>query len=75
MPTLAEAELLAHWAGLRPQSSDGRPLMGRHPSVANLYLASGHFRNGILLAPATAELVAAGVLGGAPDQLGLAFAP
>jgi glycine oxidase len=75
LPVLAEAQLVSHWAGLRPQSSDGRPLMGRHPSVANLHLASGHFRNGILLAPVTAEMVAAGVLGAAPDAAAQAFAP
>ena len=44
-----------HWAGLRPGSRDGLPLLGcTRPGVV---VATGHFRNGILLAPATAELV------------------
>ncbi|HCO44308.1 MAG TPA: glycine oxidase ThiO, partial [Gammaproteobacteria bacterium] len=58
IPALAEAHLAAHWAGLRPGSPDGIPIIGRHPQVANLWLNAGHYRNGVLLAPASAELLA-----------------
>ncbi|MSQ84484.1 MAG: glycine oxidase ThiO [Myxococcales bacterium] len=62
VPELANASLIAHWSGLRPQAADGLPMMGPHPQVRGLHFASGHHRNGILLAPATAQLVAQGVL-------------
>lgn len=52
-PELEDAPLEAHWAGLRPTTPDGLPLMGA-TSLANLFVATGHGRNGILLAPATA---------------------
>ncbi|WP_247741050.1 glycine oxidase ThiO [Cohnella sp. LGH] len=45
------------WAGLRPATLDGWPLIGPVPEVSELVLACGHYRNGILLAPATAALV------------------
>lgn len=62
VPELAGAQLLRHWSGLRPCPADGLPLLGPHPGLAGLHLATGHHRNGILLAPVTAELVAQGVL-------------
>lgn len=58
IPALAEAHLAAHWAGLRPGSPDGIPIIGRHPQITNLWLNAGHYRNGVLLAPASAELLA-----------------
>jgi glycine oxidase len=61
-PRLASAPVLDHWAGFRPGTPDGLPLVGPTP-VDHLWLASGHYRNGILLAPVTAELVAAQLLG------------
>ncbi|MBM4344783.1 MAG: glycine oxidase ThiO [Deltaproteobacteria bacterium] len=62
MPALGEGQLRDHWAGLRPMSADGLPLLGPHPEVAGLFLATGHHRNGILLVPATAQVVAQAVL-------------
>ncbi len=62
VPALAGATLERTWAALRPATPDGRPVVGpaqRHP---NLIVATGHNRNGILLAPVTAELVA-GMIG------------
>ncbi len=44
-----------HWAGLRPVTPDGLPLLGRAPGWDNVFLAGGHGRNGILLAPLTAQ--------------------
>jgi len=61
-------------AGLRPGTPDNLPVIGRS-SVPGLHWAVGHRRGGILLAPVTAELVLAGVLGDCPDPLAAAFAP
>ncbi len=54
MPALAKWEVVERWAGLRPGSPDGLPILGR-TSVDGLFAATGQFRNGILLAPAIAE--------------------
>jgi glycine oxidase len=56
-PTLESARVTDAWAGLRPGTPDGLPIIGESP-VSGLFLAAGHFRNGILLAPLTALLVA-----------------
>lgn len=55
-PALAGAEVHATWAGLRPWTEDELPIIGRGP-LPGTWLATGHFRNGILLAPVTAELI------------------
>jgi glycine oxidase len=47
-----------HWAGLRPGSPDNIPTIGRHPTLENLWLNAGHFRYGITMAPASAEILA-----------------
>jgi glycine oxidase len=65
-PVLAEAEVEATWAGLRPGSIDNRPYIGPAPSFRNLIVATGHKRAGLQLSPATAELVADLVLGRPP---------
>jgi glycine oxidase len=57
VPALAEAEIIETWAGFRPDTDDHLPVIGPC-EIAGLFLATGHFRNGILLAPMTAELVA-----------------
>jgi glycine/D-amino acid oxidase-like deaminating enzyme len=54
MPALARWEVVERWAGLRPGTPDGLPILGRTP-VEGLYAATGQFRNGILFAPAIAE--------------------
>lgn len=65
VPALEDAEIGRTWSGLRPSTPDGAPLLG--PSSARgLVVAAGHFRNGILLAPITGEIVAALVLREAP---------
>jgi glycine oxidase len=58
IPEIAQAEWEHAWAGIRPLSEDGLPFLGEHPDYQNLYIATGHFRNGILLAPATGEFMA-----------------
>ncbi len=45
------------WAGLRPATPDGRPLLGPWPGIGGLIIAAGHYRNGLLLSPITAEIV------------------
>jgi glycine oxidase len=75
VPGVAEMGLEEASAGLRPGSPDNGPIVGPAPGVNGLVLATGHFRNGILLAPITAEGVAAVVAGeGLPAEL-LPFGP
>ncbi|WP_026101015.1 glycine oxidase ThiO [Synechococcus sp. PCC 7336] len=62
-PPVAEMPLQAQWWGYRPATPDELPILGRGPQQ-NLYLATGHHRNGILLTPATAEAIAQLVLTG-----------
>lgn len=64
VPDVAELELVEASAGLRPGSPDNMPMVG-DATTAGLIIATGHYRNGYLLAPATADAVA-GVLAGAP---------
>lgn len=72
VPALAGREVIESWSGLRPGTPDDFPIVGPDPGVANLFYATGHFRNGILLAPITGEAVAAMVTGGsAPAELAL----
>ena len=63
-PAMRAANVERHWAGLRPGSPGNLPTIARHPEVENLWLNAGHFRYGLTMAPAAAELIAALVLGG-----------
>ena len=58
MPSLRYAEVASAWAALRPGTPDGRPIIGPLPGWPNVYVAGGHFRNGILLGPITGRVVA-----------------
>jgi glycine oxidase len=66
-PALDDAPIAGAWSGLRPGTPDGRPVLGSDPEAGGLFYATGHFRNGILLAPLTGELIGAMLLGGAPE--------
>ncbi len=66
LPALAHYPIEAHWAGLRPGSPDDTPWIGAHPDIAGLYLNTGHYRNGLVLAPGSAALAAALVTGTMP---------
>jgi len=57
LPALLGQPVKRMWAGLRPMTPDGRPIIGRDPEVDGLVYAVGHGRNGILLGPLTGELV------------------
>ena len=63
VPSIAAAEWEGAWAGIRPQTADGLPYLGEHPVYQGLYIATGHFRNGILLSPITGEVMADLIVG------------
>ena len=66
IPALADAELVGHWAGLRPGSPEGVPYIGEVPGFAGLWLNCGHYRNGLVLAPASCRLFVDVILGREP---------
>jgi glycine oxidase len=63
VPALSGYKIIKHWAGLRPGTSAGIPFIGEHPQIRGLYLNTGHFRNGVVMAPASAQLLLDCVLG------------
>ena len=67
IPDLAAQPIVQRWAGLRPGSPDGIPVTGPHPEISNLFINAGHFRNGVVLGPATARLLADQLSGCSPD--------
>jgi glycine oxidase len=74
VPALEGARLSAHWCGFRPRTADELPALGPGP-LDGLVIATGHFRSGVVLAPITAEIVTALVLG-EPSLVDLApFSP
>lgn len=58
LPALADLQPVAHWAGLRPGSPEGVPYIGAVPGCPGLWLNTGHYRNGLVLAPASCRLLA-----------------
>jgi glycine oxidase len=66
MPELADAAILRHWSGLRPDGARHRPVMARAPSVENLYVSAGHYKTGIGLSLASAVLLRDAVLHDGP---------
>jgi len=66
LPELAGAEVVGHWAGLRPGSPEGVPYIGRVPGHEGLWLNCGHYRNGLVLAPASCQLFADLLTGAEP---------
>ncbi len=57
VPALSECEPVRQWAGLRPGSPDGVPFIGEHPRIQGLFVNAGHFRNGVVMAPASVQLL------------------
>lgn len=57
LPALTAIQPVRHWAGLRPGSPDNIPVIDRHPDFDNVYVNTGHFRYGVTMAPASAELL------------------
>ena len=66
VPAIAGMTLEHHWAGLRPGSPGGVPFIGVHPNLPNLFVSAGHFRNGLMLAAASATLLRELVTGSEP---------
>lgn len=58
LPGIEQFPLIRHWAGLRPATRSGLPYICAHPGINGLFLNVGHYRNGILLAPGSARLLA-----------------
>ena len=72
-PALGEAIVLSAWWGVRPMTSDGRPVVG--PAGDGLFVATGHGSQGVILGGGTAKLMAAMVLGDDPPFDPKPFAP
>jgi len=75
MPRLAGLDAVDAWAGFRPGSADGLPILGPVPGWEGLSVACGHFRNGILLAPITGDLIARSILDGSSNEALAPFSP
>ena len=74
VPKLADAKILEDWAGLRPGTPDNLPILGA-TEIPGYYVATGHFRDGILLAPITAQIMAEVIEGRKPEYDLLPFSP
>jgi glycine oxidase len=75
VPALAAAPVESRWSGLRPGTADDLPVLGEDPALAGLLYATGHYRNGILLAPLTAQIIAALARGQDPPVDTTPFSP
>jgi len=65
-PGLKNAEIVQRWMGFRPGSPDGMPYLGPVEGRPGLWVATGHYRNGVALAPGTAEIMSRWIMGEAP---------
>jgi glycine oxidase len=74
VPRLGDARILEDWAGLRPGTPDSLPIMGG-TSTPGYFVATGHFRDGILLTPVTAHVMTRVITGCDPEYNLSAFAP
>jgi len=74
-PPLVNVKISHQWAGLRPHAADGLPVLGALPEIKNLFVATAHYRNGILLAPKTAEILADAIVGNAESKYLKIFSP
>jgi glycine oxidase len=74
-PRVSNLPIVDTWAGLRPRAADGLPVLGPCDEIDGLFYATGHYRNGILLAPVTGELIAEAVVAGHVSPSLAAFSP
>lgn len=58
VPSIKEYSITRHWSGLRPGSEQGKPVIKESEQVAGLFINTGHFRNGLILAPVSCKLIA-----------------
>lgn len=75
VPALESAAIAGSWAGFRPHSPDDLPVLGRAADIEGLFYATGHYRNGILLAPITAEIIAEAVVNRKSSPILESFSP
>ena len=75
LPGVAELELVEARAGLRPGSPDNAPIIGAAPGVDGLLVATGHYRNGVLLTPVTADCVAELIVGRPAPEILRPYSP
>ncbi len=75
VPSLASAPVLRTWAGLRPMTPDALPVIGEEPLLRGLWYATGHGRNGILLAGITGQIIRRLVTGEAAESAWSRFSP
>ena len=75
VPGLKHAEIEQQWMGFRPGSPDGLPFIGPMTSKPGLWVATGHYRNGVALAPVTAKVISDWLLGTQPSIDMQAFLP
>ena len=74
-PSVSALPIVDTWAGLRPRAPDSLPVLGPCDEIGGLFYATGHYRNGILLAPVTGELIAEAVVTGVSSPLLGPFSP
>ncbi|HEX6650545.1 MAG TPA: glycine oxidase ThiO [Pyrinomonadaceae bacterium] len=74
-PAISNLPVLDTWAGLRPRAADGLPVLGPCVEIDGLFYATGHYRNGILLAPVTGELISEAIVDGVASPLLAPFSP
>ena len=74
-PEFKNSSLKKTWAGLRPFAADGLPILGAFPEIENLFIATAHFRNGILLAPLTAKILAEKIVENSDSKYLEVFSP
>lgn len=74
-PNLASLEISEKWSGLRPFAPDGLPVLGAVAGAKNLFIATAHYRNGILLAPLTAKILSDKILENVDSKYLDAFSP
>ena len=75
VPSLRELPIARMWCGFRPWAPDSLPVLGPWPGLEGLFVATGHFRNGILLAPITARLMTEWITGKEPSLAVKDFLP
>lgn len=74
-PGLKGMEIAEKWAGLRPRAADNLPILGKYKDMQGLFIATAHYRNGILLAPLTAKILAEQILEGKTSKYLEVFSP
>ena len=74
-PSMAALPVVDSWAGFRPRAPDGLPVLGPCAGIGGLFYATGHYRNGILLAPITGKVIANAIVDGIMPDSVKAFSP